>query len=324
MARRKKRTEYPGKSRATSSGIQNLSEPEEPRPWSFDLQNYVVLFLDVLGQKEEIFRYRLVPDDSPDVRRVVLQTAGTVRELRNRALRVLRVDPDTEFMKSLSAEQQAELKKATHSEARVSQTLSDALVISTPVGTDADNFTTVVNGIYLALLTSSWLQLTALASGHAIRGGMDLGWGVLLDDSEVYGAALASAYQLESSRADYPRVVCGSVLRDFLETVVSQKSKSKLAEVAAYWANQSRRFMFRDDDGLVAVDFLGEGFHYVAHRHREIDSIVEPAFEFVWSECDRFTTYGPDKLARRYQRLECYMRSRRDLWWKTPRPSRKK
>ena len=293
----------------------SLSESEQPEPWSFDLQNYVVLFLDILGQKEEIFRFRLVPDNKTEAERVVLGTAGLVRELRDRAIEVLKTDRDSEFMKSLPQDKQAELKKATHSEARVSQTLSDALVISTPIGTDKHNFTTAANGIWWALVTSSWVQLTAPAQGHAIRGGMDVGWGVVLDGSEVYGAALASAYQLESSRAEYPRVVCGSVLRDFLDVVINAKSVSTFAAVAAYFAEYSKRFMYRDDDGLFAVDFLGEAFHEGAPRMMpDINETVESAFEFVRSECDRFTTHGPDKLAKRYQRLEKYMQSRRDIW----------
>ena len=77
------------------------AESEQTQQWSFDLQNYAALFLDVLGQKEEIFRFRLVPDNREEAERVVLGTAGLVRELRDKASRVLNLDPDTEFMKGL-------------------------------------------------------------------------------------------------------------------------------------------------------------------------------------------------------------------------------
>ena len=164
------------------SDANKTRESEQPEKWSFDLQNYVVLFLDVLGQKEEIFRFHLVPDDETLGRDVVLGTAGFVRELRDLVNVVLAPKQDTQFIQSLPADEQEKLKKATRSEVRVSQTLSDALVVSTPVGPDPDDFTVVANGIRWALVTSSWIQLRALEKRHAIRGGMDVGWGVISDN----------------------------------------------------------------------------------------------------------------------------------------------
>ena len=52
--------------------------------------------------------------------------------------------------------------------------------------------------------------------GIPVRGGIDIGVGVDLYPNEVYGPVAASAYKLESEVADYPRIVIGSGLLDYV------------------------------------------------------------------------------------------------------------
>ena len=79
---------------------------------------------------------------------------------------------------------------------------SDTLVLAAPV-TDKDGEQYAIDGL---ILQAAWLQLTLLASGFFVRGGLSLGW-FHIDNGLIFGPALADAYELESRHAVYPRVV---------------------------------------------------------------------------------------------------------------------
>jgi len=287
---------------------------------SFDLQNYVVLFLDVLGQKEEILRFQLVPDDEDLARRTVRETAGIVSMLRDVASTLLdKQDAESEFMKSLPEEERKNLKNLTRSDV-MTQVLSDALIFSVPIGSDVwDEHSTAMNGVRWALTVSSWLQLRALASAHALRGGLDIGWGVKLGPSEIYGAAFVHAYHLESNTAEYPRVVCGRELREYLDVVSSQKWESDFGRNAVDVARHCKSYLFDDDDGERAVDFLGESFRAGARLVPGIEDMIHRSYSFAQRELRRFTLQGDEKLTARYGRLATYIENRLPLWNITPR-----
>jgi hypothetical protein len=280
---------------------------------SYDLQNYVVLFIDVLGQKEKILKFQLVPDDVPTAKQVVLDTAGHVDALRDRIHTLLKNQAgESEFSRSLPRKQRRMLKKLAKSEV-FSQGLSDALVLAVPIG-DFDEHSTPTNGIRWALTACCWTQLNSLAEGHPIRGGLEIGWGVRLGQSEVYGAALARAYQLESTVAMYPRVICGEELLRYLSHVEGTSPSSDFGRNAIQTAKHCKDYLFQDDDGLFAVDFLGAAFHEGASKVPGIETVIDAARDFVEEERARFTTDGNERLAARYTRLASYVRGRLDIW----------
>ena len=55
--------------------------------------------------------------------------------------------------------------------------------------------------IFSALSSTSTIMMTAFASKYAVRGGIEVGLGVEIE--EIYGTALGDAYELESKRAKY-------------------------------------------------------------------------------------------------------------------------
>ena len=74
-----------------------------------------------------------------------------------------------------------------------------------------------MRGVYAALTSAASTFLTMLAGRQAIRGGIDVGVAVELRDKELYGPALARAYELESKTANYPRVVLGEELIRYIQ-----------------------------------------------------------------------------------------------------------
>jgi hypothetical protein len=221
---------------------------------------------------------------------------------------------ESEFMKSLPEEERTKLRDLTRSDV-MTQALSDALVFSVPIGSDVwDEHSTAMNGIRWALTASSWLQLRALASAHAVRGGLDIGWGVKLGASEIYGAAFVHAYQLESTTADYPRVVCGQELRQYLDVVAGQTWESDFGRNAVAVARHCKSYLYEDHDGQLAVDFLGDSFREGARLVPGIEEMIDKGYSFVRRELDRFNVQGDKKLTARYRRLATYIESRLPLW----------
>ena len=73
-------------------------------------------------------------------------------------------------------------------------------------------------GVYDILCTCAALMLVQLAIGHPIRGGLDVGTGMVVDD-ELFGAAIVKAYRLESQRAGHPRLVVGHGLLNYSQDI---------------------------------------------------------------------------------------------------------
>ena len=88
---------------------------------------------------------------------------------------------------------------------------------------------------------------------------------------------------------------------------------SPFGTLAKHLAQASRRLLFTDIDGVVALDFLGEEFH--AHDSNPVLGEVLPdAFRFVRTtqlSCHQRRT---EKLSERYDMLWAYFRSRAYIW----------
>jgi hypothetical protein len=163
------------------------------------------------------------------------------------------------------------------------------------------------------MLAVCGLAIRAFASNVAFRGGVDVGIATMLDRGEVYGPALARAYNLESEIAEYPRVVVGNNLFDFLEMVAGQKPQSTFGTAAHEYAMECKRMIVQDTDGRQMLDFLG-----VEVKNRLGASVpcslVSKGHEFVKDEYEKFRQSGNEKLAPRYFRLLQYYLARKKVW----------
>jgi hypothetical protein len=65
--------------------------------------------------------------------------------------------------------------------------------------------------------------------GHPIRGGIDVGLAIDIDEGEIYGPVLDHAYHLEWKVAGGPRVVVGDTCVDYLNFVTSQPATGSTA-----------------------------------------------------------------------------------------------
>jgi hypothetical protein len=158
------------------------------------LENYLVIFLDVLGQSDKFEQLRLprTTDEHAAVQEVMRDTVGFVSDLRAR------------FGIQFSAFEAGLLKNQPSVE-KFHPTfvgLSDSFVTSVPIRNEDQHLTPNIR-MFSALSAACVVMLTSLASNHALRGGVDLDLATEMAPGEVYGTALMRAYRLESIVADY-------------------------------------------------------------------------------------------------------------------------
>jgi hypothetical protein len=101
------------------------------------------------------------------------------------------------------------------------------------------------------------MSLEALAQGgRAWRAGLDVGIGMEIFPNEVYGPVLLSAYQLESAVAEWPRVVLGRGLLDYLDFLERLSPTDSLDAFTARMAVGAKEFICTSDDGWPMLHIL--------------------------------------------------------------------
>jgi len=192
------------------------------------------------------------------------------------------------------------------------QSFSDSIVVSVSLLDDGSSQCTQMNSVFAMMLAACGMHLFSLSVQKATRGGIDIGLGTRLETGEPYGAALVRAVRLEQHAAEYPRIVAGHSLLDYLKTV---REPPLLAQMAKQVAERAQSLVFEDTDGLNALDFMGAEVRNASEPTNAIDTAaIARALDFVSKEITRFASEDCPKLLTRYQSLKRYMDSRTHIW----------
>jgi hypothetical protein len=279
------------------------------------IAHYLVLYADVLGQRERLRDLKGVPSSieaESEAMQVLRDTAGFLVDLRG----TWQV-----FFKEVSAERleqiddpalRAAVRQATAVEVSC-RFFSDSIIVAVCLADDGQDGCKPMNGVQAALYSCAFMHLTALSLGKAIRGGIDVGWGIPLPDGDIYGAALERAVHLEAEVASYPRVAIGRELQHYIDVTANLQARTAFGKYATEIAKCCQQMLFVDHDGQLALDFLGP-------KLKEYDSavgfqqLVQNAYGFVNSEWRRWRETENTKLALRYGWLRSYFLSRADVW----------
>ena len=270
---------------------------------------HLVAFLDVLGQRERFKQLHLpkTHEENAEVAEVLRQTAGFVLELRKTF-----ADQFATFESALTA-----LKKHT-SEPICPKFVgfSDSFVTSVPLHPDNSPVVSITT-VFSALTASAVVTLTALASKHPLRGGIDVGLATEIVPGEIYGTALERAYVLESKEAGYPRILIGDELWNYLNVARAHFSAQTTPEAKAVTAIIERIMMLIavDEDRKRILDYLGPVLSDLAGSESKFkNGMIQPLYEFVVAEQQRVNQLGDPKLAARYDAFRHYVESRLHLW----------
>ncbi|MFH1911658.1 MAG: hypothetical protein ABIK91_06530 [Pseudomonadota bacterium] len=278
-------------------------------------QHYLIIFLDILGQRRSLRNIRDLPTnetDKADFIRALKETIGKVDALRTLFhtffVEAKSYQPD---ISHVPAQYQQEFISCQQSEAYF-YGFSDSIIIAVPLGSNDENCT-AINGVYSAFIAASGISLMALSGKTALRGGLDVGIATQIKDKEIYGPALERAYYLESNFAEYPRLVVGKELMSYLHGVENQQTRSRSGEVAKSIARFCREMIIQDTDGFPILDFMGKNAKEVSDNSVDSD-LVKKAGDFVESQYKKYSSEENHKLSSRYFRLLRYFKWRAKLW----------
>ncbi len=278
------------------------------------IQYYFVAFIDVLGQSKKLLNLTKLPftqDEKEEAAAILHDTAYTTMSLRKAFDGFFKArNKSTGIYDSLPPEKRAKADKLRRAEAIITG-LSDAIVIAVPLSNEDDHCLSI-NSIYSAMYGICGMFLVSLAQHTPFRCGADVGWGVKLTESEVYGAALVKAYSLENYVASYPRIVIGDSLLEYLNVVQQLTSNTDEATLARTWAGDCKALITQDYDKLKILDVIGQGAKSISGGKEK--PLVEKAYEFVVQSHDSFTQSTGMNLRARYGLLRSYFESRIHLW----------
>lgn len=275
-----------------------------------EYQRYLVIFLDILGQKELLSQMTELPkteDEKNKFKTLSDKTHGKIVGIRNCFFKC--------FEAILNTLPPINRPKIYY------YGISDSIIIAVPL--DSNQNDTAIIGCFSALAATCIAGLFELAKKTVIRGGLDISTAIRIGENEIYGHAVASAHYIESQLADYPRFVVGDELRKYIRETESQEPSSSTNDNIKI-ANMCRELFFQDSDGCYMLDYLGSAMGQYMAMIRDsgnVDSnfskIHKNAFNFVKAEYDGFVNEANEnsqKLALRYHRLLSYFELRRSLW----------
>lgn len=288
---------------------------ENPKNNDLIFHDYLVIYYDLLGQREVLRKITGIP--------ILESEIGQFQELvRNSVGRVLKIRRAFKnfFNATLAHVPNTNLVPPEHRQEFIESQktnlhyfgLSDAIVIAVPLMKENENCTPI-NGIFSALTATCGIMLLALSQKIPCRAGIDVGVGVQIDDREVYGPALERAVRIEAELAEYPRLVVGRELLEYLSWVENQKYQTRLGEIAVNMAKQCKNLMVQDTDGRIILDYLGNNIREVFENTIEKE-IVLNARNYIKEQQKKHLDEGNEKLWSRYFRMSQYFRSRLDSW----------
>lgn len=201
---------------------------------------YVCALVDILGQKKILSDLDAVKDprDESNVNSIFGNTYGRKKKLKN-------IFSETRI---------AVCKPNAPTKIKINY-FSDLVVLHNSLSSHGK---LDISNLKSLLIILSGAFLYSLSVGIPLRGGIDLGLGIVDgsngDDGEVYGNALSRAYELESTKANSIRVLVGKNLVEFLKLC---KGYSDAEDCLTY--------IKKDHDGEYILDYLAKQFKSLGH-----------------------------------------------------------
>lgn len=281
----------------------------------FLFQNYLVVFFDNLGQRATLRKITGIPTNDSEKQKFIETTKESIgRVLHIRDAFKSHFESGSQYVPNVDLvppELREEFLASQKYNVRF-YGISDAIIIAVPLMNNDENCT-AINGIFHSFVAICGIGLLLLSTQVAMRAGLNVGIATQIDDNEIYGPALESAFYLESKLAEYPRFLVGEELISYLLWVENQNCNTKIGLVAKDLAKYCKSMIIQDTDGRFMLDFLGEKIKEASENVIE-QKHVSSALEFVTSQYVKYSKEKNDKLASRYYRLLRYFHSRKRIW----------
>jgi hypothetical protein len=274
-----------------------------------NIGNYCVSFIDLLGQRLEYKNEGRLPNfkSAEEKEQFIDKLRSTIGRIENLQLTSNKFLTAALEYKSPLREKLPSRVKTVFDEAREvrlkQQRWSDGLVYF--VSLMEGEVKCPMSGVYTLLVTSGSLCFLGLAGKLPLRGSVDIAWAAELHERELYGAAVAKAYELESQVAQYPRIVVGPRVVEYLITNVQSPASDIYTECSRGLAKMSYSMLDVDSDGYHYVNYLGDAFHraVTGDLHQEL---YEDSLKFIQQQGKKWRDERNTVLSLRYQHLLSY------------------
>lgn len=265
--------------------------------------HYLVAFIDLLGQKEELLKLKKLPDkenkeELQHFEEQFKKTYGRAKTLYNAIDGFLKnlYDPAKRPFSSILFTNEVKYKR-----------FADGIAIHLPLMDKGDNIPLEgVNGILLACASAI---ISFLEQGIPLRGGIDVDLGFEIDEDDVYGPSVVKAYTLENKIAQYPRIVVGEGLIDYLNYASLINGQDYREKLNQQMAEKSLDLIVRDTDGYHIIDYMGPGFQEATNHVLEFQVFLN-IYKHVKEEQIKWKEKKDSKLAFRYMLMLNYIESR--------------
>lgn len=285
---------------------------------------YVVAFIDILGQKERLQEMTDLPkmgEDREYFLNSLKKTYGYVAMTRKDIMRFFKSSATSIENDQIWTKHSPETKKRVI-EWRTTKPrfahISDTIIMYIPVVNE--NEVHNLCAIYGMIYSISFTMLLSLARNIPLRGGIEIGLAGDFPDIGLYGPAIYAAHDLENRIAQYPRIVVGESLIDFLykwesgDEDLARNGGDILTALNIRFATVSKTFLCEDADGRPILNFMGSEMRKEVEKSGNLLRIAQEAFNFVVMECERFKKEKNEKLAFRYTLLADYISNHLHSW----------
>lgn len=273
--------------------------------------HYVIAFIDLLGQQELLRKLKDLPEQKSDndFFDTIKNTYGAVNAVQQSLDNFYSAYNKNQIDTSnFTGEQKQFIREYSKPQIKF-QRFSDCIAIYSPLYPKAN-----VTGVYGIIGAVASTFTTCLACGHPIRGGIDIGLAMEVRKNEIYGPALSRAYTLESKTANYPRIVIGEELENFLRSFASTETENKHDIVNRNLAQTCLQNLAVDNDGYPIIDYLGKPFlDAIPVENRQ--EIIDKCYNFIKKQLEQHKLSRNTKLANKYTLLLRYFENR------VPRPT---
>ena len=191
------------------------------------------------------------------------------------------------------------------------QLFSDSMIYYTSLAENLESFP--ITSVHSLLTGVASIFIITLSRGVICRGAIEVGIAWEFYENEIYGPALYHAHRLESEVAQYPRVVVGNELCNYIMAECLRKKVNKIDEIRSGIAEKCKLWICRDLDGVNILDYLGKGAK--EQPLPDVGDRIDSALEFADKEWNRFKKEGNSKLAGRYFFLRSYLVNRKQMFW---------
>ena len=295
-------------------------------------RQFVVANIDLLGQRQKLWKMAkhnmgdLLKDTiSEELEQLQLETFVAITHIRDFLDQaILERQSDMNLIEAFDPVDRPAIIEMLQSHA-VSQNFSDSLVYHVCT---AENLYKPAATILNILHSVGCVMLMALSRKQPLRGGIEFHWAGSIGENEIYGPAPFMAYYLESHVAQYPRVVIGTRVIAYLNTLVSQNGSDHPSRIARNLASVALSMISLDTDGAWFLDYLGDGYRRTyssKSRHDTAINFLPDAYSFIVEyqndlkqtleqQSNSNENKEISKQIYRYQQLKDYFDSRQALW----------